>query len=88
MQGLFENDKHILTEIQRLSSDPRTKPDVVLLLGDRYETLTAAQVATYLCLPIAHFCGGEETLGAIDNQIRHAITKLAYWHFPACELYA
>lgn len=57
------------------------KPDAVMLLGDRFETLAIAQVATLLKIPLIHLHGGEETKGAIDNQMRHAITKLSHIHF-------
>ncbi|WP_205074042.1 UDP-N-acetylglucosamine 2-epimerase [Parvibium lacunae] len=64
------------------------QPDVFVLLGDRYELLAAAQAAVLARVPIAHIHGGESTEGAIDESIRHAITKLAYWHFAAAEPYA
>jgi UDP-hydrolysing UDP-N-acetyl-D-glucosamine 2-epimerase len=64
------------------------KSDVVVLLGDRYELLAAAQASVLARVPIAHVHGGEATQGAIDESVRHAITKLAHWHFPATEPYA
>lgn len=66
----------------------RLKPDVLVLLGDRYELLAAAQAAVLSRVPIAHVHGGEATEGAIDESIRHAITKLSHWHFAAAEPYA
>ena len=60
----------------------RLKPDMAVILGDRYEMLAAASAAAMLHIPIAHLHGGEVTEGAIDESIRHAITKLSYWHFP------
>ena len=63
------------------------KPDIVVLLGDRYEVLAAAEAAMLLRLPIAHIHGGEITEGAIDDAIRHAITKMAHLHFAATEIY-
>jgi UDP-hydrolysing UDP-N-acetyl-D-glucosamine 2-epimerase len=66
----------------------RLRPDVLVLLGDRYELLAAAQAAMLARVPIAHVHGGETTEGAIDEAIRHAVTKLALWHFPAAEPYA
>lgn len=57
------------------------KPDIVVLLGDRYETLVAASVAALLCVPIAHIGGGDQTQGAVDDKFRNAITKLSHWHF-------
>jgi len=57
------------------------QPDALMLLGDRFETLAIAQVAVLMDIPIIHLHGGEETRGARDNQIRHAITKLSHIHF-------
>lgn len=65
----------------------RLKPDLVVLLGDRFETLAAAQSALLLHIPIAHIHGGEVTRLAVDESIRHAITKMAQLHFPAAEPY-
>lgn len=59
------------------------KPDVLVLLGDRFETLTAASAALVLGIPIAHINGGEVTEGAFDDSIRHAITKMSSLHFVA-----
>lgn len=56
-------------------------PDIVLILGDRYEILAAAQTAMFESIPIAHLHGGEITEGAIDDSIRHAITKMSSLHF-------
>lgn len=63
------------------------KPDVVVMLGDRYEMLAAAQAALLMNIPIAHIHGGELTFGAVDESIRHAITKMASLHFTAAEPY-
>lgn len=65
----------------------RLKPDAVLLLGDRFETFASATAAMLMKIPIAHIHGGERTEGAIDEQIRHAITKMAYLHFASTEEY-
>lgn len=62
-------------------------PDALVILGDRYEALAAAQVALLLSIPIAHIHGGEITEGALDDAIRHAISKMATLHFPAAEPY-
>lgn len=61
--------------------------DMLLLLGDRYETLAVAIAAMNAGIPIAHMHGGEITEGAIDDAIRHAITKLSYLHFTSTEEY-
>lgn len=60
----------------------RLRPDILIILGDRYEALAAAVAASYLNLFIAHIQGGEIT-GTIDDHTRHAITKLSHCHFPA-----
>ena len=66
----------------------RTAPDILLLLGDRFETLAAACAAVAMSIPIAHISGGEITMGAIDNQIRHMISKASHIHFPGAQEYA
>ena len=58
------------------------KPDVVISIGDRFETMSAAIAASYMNIPVAHTMGGEIS-GTIDESIRHAVTKLAHVHFPA-----
>ena len=63
----------------------RQAPDVVLLLGDRFEILAAATAALALRIPIAHCHGGEVTEGSLDDAIRHAITKMARLHLVAAE---
>jgi UDP-hydrolysing UDP-N-acetyl-D-glucosamine 2-epimerase len=65
----------------------RLSPDIVVLLGDRYEILAAAQAAALMGIPIAHLYGGEVTEGAVDDWIRHSITKASWWHFVASESY-
>lgn len=63
------------------------KPDLVALLGDRYEILAAAEAALIEKIPIAHIHGGEVTEGAYDDAIRHSITKMSHLHFPSIEPY-
>lgn len=65
----------------------KLEPDMVLLLGDRYEILIAATAAMMASIPIAHMCGGELTLGTIDDTVRHCITKMSYLHFASAEEY-
>jgi len=65
----------------------RLAPDVVVVLGDRFEILAAAQAALVARIPIAHIHGGEVSEHAVDESIRHAITKMAHWHFTAAEPY-
>jgi UDP-hydrolysing UDP-N-acetyl-D-glucosamine 2-epimerase len=66
---------------------PKLAPDLLVVLGDRFEILSAAIAATLLNIPIAHIHGGEVTAGAFDDAIRHAITKMACLHFVAAEPY-
>jgi UDP-N-acetylglucosamine 2-epimerase (non-hydrolysing)/GDP/UDP-N,N'-diacetylbacillosamine 2-epimerase (hydrolysing) len=65
----------------------RLKPDILVVLGDRYEILAAVQSALVTKIPVAHIHGGETTEGAIDESIRHAITKMSHLHFVAAEPY-
>ena len=62
-------------------------PDLIVLLGDRYEILVAAEVALIHRIPVAHIHGGEVTEGAFDDAIRHAVTKMSALHFTSCEAY-
>ena len=62
-------------------------PDLILLLGDRFEILAAATAAALMRIPVAHIHGGEATEGAIDDSLRHAITKLSHLHFASTEAY-
>jgi UDP-hydrolysing UDP-N-acetyl-D-glucosamine 2-epimerase len=61
----------------------RLRPDFVITVGDRFETMATALAATYMNIPLAHTMGGEVS-GNIDESIRHAVTKFANVHFPAC----
>lgn len=65
----------------------RLAPDVVIILGDRYEMLATALAASVMNIPIVHIAGGEITRGAIDDSLRHAITKLSALHLTATEEY-
>lgn len=65
----------------------RLQPDMLVILGDRYEMLSIASVATIFKIPIAHLHGGEITEGAYDDAIRHAITKMSHLHFASTEEY-
>jgi GDP/UDP-N,N'-diacetylbacillosamine 2-epimerase (hydrolysing) len=65
----------------------KIKPDLVILLGDRYEVFSAAIAASFLNIPIAHLNGGEITAGAFDEWIRHSITKMSSLHFVANKKY-
>jgi GDP/UDP-N,N'-diacetylbacillosamine 2-epimerase (hydrolysing) len=63
------------------------KPDIVVVLGDRYEIFSAVSAAMIACIPVAHLHGGETTEGAFDESIRHSITKMSHLHFAATEEY-
>lgn len=65
----------------------RLEPDVVVVLGDRFEILSVAICASTLQIPVCHISGGEVTVGAIDDWIRHVITKVSWLHFPATDEY-
>jgi UDP-hydrolysing UDP-N-acetyl-D-glucosamine 2-epimerase len=65
----------------------RLRPDLLVVLGDRFEALAAVEAAMIMRIPVAHLHGGELTQGAYDDAIRHAITKMATLHFTAAELY-
>ncbi|WP_314790899.1 UDP-N-acetylglucosamine 2-epimerase [Tannerella forsythia] len=63
------------------------QPDILLILGDRFEILAAATAALIYKIPVAHLHGGEITEGAYDDAIRHAITKMSHLHFVSTEIY-
>lgn len=63
------------------------KPDILVVLGDRFEIMSAVSAALVACIPIAHIHGGESSEGAIDEAIRHSITKMSHLHFVAAEPY-
>lgn len=65
----------------------RLRPDVLVVLGDRFEALAIVQSALIMRIPVAHLHGGEITEGAYDDSIRHAISKLSYLHFTSTEPY-
>lgn len=65
----------------------RLEPDIVVVLGDRFEVLAAAQAAMVARIPLAHLYGGETTEGVIDEPIRHAVTKMSHFHFVTTDAY-
>ncbi|OLN33516.1 UDP-N-acetylglucosamine 2-epimerase [Desulfosporosinus metallidurans] len=65
----------------------RNQPDMVIVLGDRFEIFSAVIAASVACIPIAHLYGGETTEGAIDEFFRHSISKMSYLHFTSTEQY-
>ncbi len=62
-------------------------PDLIIILGDRFESLSVASAALFFRIPVAHIHGGETTEGAFDESIRHSITKMSYLHFVSTEVY-
>lgn len=66
----------------------KMKPDLVIVAGDRYELLAICSACLLLLVPVAHISGGESTLGLIDEQIRHAVTKMSHLHFVSNERFA
>ncbi len=91
---LLSSDSHVATSkamglaiISFSEYINRTKPDMVIVLGDRYEILAASISAMVANVPIAHIHGGEITEGAQDDVFRHCITKLSYLHFTSTESY-
>lgn len=89
-KNFFENDisKYISQTITSTSSTlEKIKPEKVVILGDRYELLGCAIASMSHRIPIVHIHGGEVTIGAIDDSIRHSITKLSHLHFPIHETY-
>ncbi|MGF1868604.1 UDP-N-acetylglucosamine 2-epimerase [Photobacterium indicum] len=77
-----------LAQISFAEAFDELKPDIVLVLGDRYELIPIVSAANIARIPVAHLNGGELTEGAIDELIRHGITKLSQLHFTAIDEYA
>lgn len=82
---MIEAMSRMLTGLDKILISYR--PDIIVLLGDRYEIFAAASVALIHNIPIAHIHGGELTLGAVDDALRHSISKMAWWHFTTTETY-
>lgn len=76
-----------LAQISFSEAYDELKPDLVILLGDRYEIFAAATAAMVARIPIAHLHGGETTEGAFDEAIRHSVTKMSHLHFTATDEY-
>lgn len=76
-----------LAQISFAEAYEELKPDLLVVLGDRYEIFSAVSAAMIACIPIAHLHGGETTEGLIDEAIRHSITKMSHLHFVANEEY-
>lgn len=82
-EGMAVSTGIAMTKFAELFSD--CKPDIVLVLGDRFEILAAVAAAHLVGIPVAHISGGDVTEGAVDDAIRHCITKMSSIHFPGCE---
>lgn len=76
-----------LTMIGMVDALKELSPDIVLVLGDRFEIFSSVAAATVLRIPIAHIAGGELTLGAVDEAFRHCITKMSHLHFTSTDVY-
>ena len=76
-----------LAQISFSEAYEELKPDMIVVLGDRYEIFSAVSAAMIACIQIAHLHGGERTEGAFDETIRHCITKMSYLHFTSTEEY-
>jgi len=63
----------------------RLQPDMLLVLGDREESISTALVGAYMNIPVAHLCGGDRVIGNVDDQVRHAVTKLSHVHLTTNE---
>lgn len=82
-EGMAFSTGVALTEFSKLFSV--YKPDIIIVLGDRFEIFSATVAAHLIGIPVAHISGGDVTEGAVDDAIRHCITKMSYLHFPGCE---
>ncbi len=79
---------HTLNEFTEFFHNEKTLPDILLVLGDRYEIFSVCLAAAAFKIPVAHISGGDVTYGAADDYYRHCITKISSLHFPSCEEYA
>ena len=89
-KNFFENDiSNYISETISATSNviDKIKPEKIVILGDRYELLGSAIASMSHRIPIAHIHGGEVTTGAIDDSIRHSISKLSHLHFPIHDEY-
>lgn len=84
-RGICKNMASGIHDLSKALS--RLQPDIIVILGDRFEAFCAAASATIFGVPIAHLHGGELTEGAYDDAFRHAITKLSHLHFPTTSVY-
>lgn len=90
MQLSSEDKKHIVRSMGKCSEGfadafTQLQPDVVMVLGDRYELLPIVSAALVMGIPVAHLSGGDVTEGAIDNEVRNAVSMMSAIHFPGVE---
>lgn len=83
--GTLKAISRVIVKVGKKLSE--VKPDIMLILGDRFEILGCAVAAHFLKIPIAHLYGGEKTVGSLDDSTRHAITKLSNLHFVSNQTY-
>lgn len=88
VESLINGDSHsarvkgLAIQLQgMIQTVTRLKPDFLLVLGDREESMSTALVGAYMNIPVAHIAGGDRVVGNVDDQVRHAVTKLAHLHF-------
>lgn len=80
--GLASRVKGLAIQLQGLiQTVVRERPDILIVLGDREEAMTTALVGAYLNIAVAHIAGGDRVVGNVDDQVRHAVTKLSHLHF-------
>lgn len=84
-QGIIRTISNTLLTVSAAFQE--LKPDIVVICGDRYELLPICNASLIYGIPVAHISGGEVTEGAIDDMVRHSVTKMSHIHFPACEEY-
>lgn len=82
-EGMAESTGFAITKFAKFFAE--YKQDIIIVLGDRFEILAAVMSATFIGIPVAHISGGDITEGAIDDTIRHCITKMSCLHFSGCE---
>lgn len=84
--ALSSRVKGLAVQLQGMvQSVVRLRPDILLVLGDREEAMTTALIGAYMNIPVAHVAGGDRVIGNVDDQVRHAVTKLAHVHFVTNE---
>ena len=77
----------IMDKFSAYFANPENRPDLLFVVGDRFEIPAICMTAVNECIPIAHFAGGEATEGAVDESFRHAVTKMSQIHFTTAEVY-